>query len=491
MLTLVLITLGLATATPFSNSLSKNDTYVDYGSSLALGVQAWGTNWTESTHTDTSSFTVNVNGPTTNMTSVSDSCCIYLTDYSLTNFILVVNRTGTNVQNISTPSYLGNPNGIWVNASGVPVTDFWVVSSTNKFLLHLNATGSWSTDATGNFSVAASNAAPTGVTSNVTNSVPKVFFIANDNGNKILEYSSTGTNTYNITLTGAVAGIQAAMNNSASSVGNVFWVAYHNVANLFLYNYTGSIIANYSSVASDCTSLNGVALLQRNSNPIDGFVYDRTTDEICWVIHNPVSNVTLVTNQTGAWSNTSRSNEGVLTGNNLGGNKNYNFTWNYTGQRCSWEIGYRMLITDAHGNQNFSSSNTFFYIPYVNYSSYDSGNFTATSCDNATHISETTADIPAGRFDIIMGKTANTANFTCAYNVTPATRMVAYNYSDYCYLQVNHTSLPSGSTITAYSWLGISEVKPSNLPTALAGIALVSVTMIYVIVKKSKRISWS
>jgi len=478
-------------STPFVGSVSKNDTYVDYLTAVNLGTTAYGTNWTQTgSSPDTSTFSSDLNDATTNISSSSDTCCIYAPDTTL-NKIIVMNTSGYNVQNISLPAGLADVNGIYTNASGKPVTDFWVCDYTINWLMHLSATGSFSSDTTGNFSLVASIVTPGGVTSNATNAVPSVFYVGSFDQNRLVGFNRTGTNFGNITLSGSPGTIIGIQMNASAGTNNYVWVLPNGKNQLLLYNSTGSLKVNYSSPSTDCSGNDGIALYSPNSGYYDGFILDKSKDEFCTVIHNPVANATLSTNQTGSWINLTSTQQSVIYPSSPEGLSSLNFTWNSTGVSCQRNIGYKIYVRDVHGNANVTPEGLFYHIPYVNGTSYASANITASSCTNATYLTLTMAAAPAGLTELIMPLTSTAVNFTCAYNVTPSTRVIMYNQSDVCYLRVNTSSFTSGDTLVVYSWSGISLVTPSNLPSALAIATIVSITVIAVIVRKAKSISWS
>jgi len=193
----------------------------------------------------------------------------------------------------------------------------------------------------------------------------------------------------------------------------------------------------------------------------------------------------LSTNETGAWENKTTYGSPKDMGDASSATWS-NFTWQNTSLDCNKIIGWRIYYNDSAGEENVTSINTFYYIPYVNSTSYALSKITSATCESKHNITLTFAATPEGRVSVIMPFVYFGSTAECAYEGSEGTRITIYNESEYCWIRLNHSSLSAGDTIKIYSTKSLRVEPPPNLPAALTAAAVGLIIVIYFIVSKEE-----
>jgi len=221
---------------------------------------------------------------------------VWLAD-SADDFIYHLNATCSNSSDTTghfavAPSICNGTRGVVINKTGGAPTDFWVICSTPAFMFHFNATGSLSSDPTGNFSLSALGVLyPRGVMTNATNSKPVAFWFVDNSKKNIYVANATGSLIDTIPITdsgiGQSAGITRANGTSYLFVGN---------------NYQDGVEVVWNPVIS--TSLSGVTLSSmRCSNESYVDILFTGTGRANYVLH-----MALVNNNKSMWGCTYEAN---------------------------------------------------------------------------------------------------------------------------------------------------------------------------------------
>jgi len=462
----------------------QNDTYVDFRTAIVLSAQGYADPWYLKDTYDVSSFSSRSNGIATNMTSWSDGCCLFLHDV-IAEKIRVVNTSGVNIQNISLPAAITCGAGIWTNASGTAVTDFWIADYCDDFLYHLNADGTFSSDATGNFSVATDGGNLEGVWSNVTSGVPTTFYLVDKYDSLIYIYTATGTNTANITLDSAVDNPYDITSNDTSMTPNNFWIINSGTGMFYHVDGSGAIVDSQNISEMGYPYVEGLTGLKRTGDLDEAIISEINDDKLGRFLGKNLSYAILATNETGAWTNSSKYGSPMLL-NARGVTTWSNFTWTGTGVDCNKVIGWKIYYNDTQGNENVTSVKSFYHIPFVNDTSYALSKITSATCEDKNNITLTFDTTPAGRVSVIMPLVYFDSTSECSYEGSEGTRVTIYNESEYCWIRLNHSALSSGDTIKIYKTKSLRVEPPPNLPAALTAAAVGLIIVIYFIVSKEE-----
>jgi len=492
LLSAIILISGLITLISFSlsgaymeySNVASNDTYVDFNTTVKLTAEINLTDWYDVSHIDISAFVKDPSGITTNMTAWADGCCFFISDL-ISKKIIIVDTSGGNPANVSLPAAISLPEDVWVNASGGPVTDYWVPDRTDDWIYHLSSDGSISSDPTGNFSTAGCQDWPSGLFSNVSSGVPTTFFSNYYAGNVICVYNATGYNVENITLQGISGHFYGLTSYDQDRPLDDFWITETYFNRTYHCDKNGN---NYVRVyANLSTNETGTWLNYTTSSRIASY------NEYINLDNANVFNPTAITTLKGASEYTeliiadADADEIVrFVWGGTGTSKWANFTWENPDLECNNLVGWRTVFTDASGNQNITPINTFYHIPYINSTSYASSKITSATCADKNNITLTFATTPAGRVSVIMPFVYFDSTAECAYEGSEGTRIEIFNGSDHCWVRLNHSSLSSGDTIKIYPTKKLRVEPPPNLPAALTAAAVGLIIVIYVIVSKEE-----
>jgi len=468
---------------PWQNQ-GQNDTYVDFGTGVKLYAEATPEGWKKVVDFSIAESCSTVDDVTTNMTSWSDGCCLFVAD-SGEDIIAVYDTSGNNVKNITVASGVGSYTGIWTNASGQPVTDFWLVDDTTRYLYHLAADGSLSPDPTGNFTIHPNSAGAQGVTSNISSGVPSVFYILDRLADNIQEWTADGTNTRNFTLPAGIPDGTGITTNDTGVTPTYFVIPDLTNDEVYVVDTAGNIIEQFDTAGVGATQPRGATVLKGAGKISEVTVVCTDTDKLYRFYRYGLGFAILSTNETGAWENKSAYGSPKDMGDAVVATWS-NFTWLNSSLDCSKVIGWKIYYNDSTGAENVTSIKTFYYIPYVNDTSYALSKITSATCESKHNITLTFDDTPAGRVSVIMPFVYFDSTAECAYEGSEGTRVTIYNESEYCWIRLNHSSLSSGDTIKIYSTKSLRVEPPPNLPAALTAAAVGLIIVIYFIVSKEE-----
>lgn len=190
----------------------------------------------------------------------------------------------------------------------------------------------------------------------------------------------------------------------------------------------------------------------------------------------------LSTNETGSWVNYTTTAGRYFSGKNYTSWTTESFDWTNS-SLCNALVGFKIYFNDTAGAENVTNTLTLKAAPYFNASSWAAGNFTSVSCDDKNNISAILSDVPAGWFEVLMGKTIFDSTKTCAFNSTQGTEITITNQTNYCMVNVTHGDLAASTSVKIYKWSGLSPVAPPNLPAALSVGIVGTILVIYAITK--------
>lgn len=487
---LFLAALALAAYEPGNLNAAVNVTYLGMGESALLSAQGYAHNYTDvATYKNTITLNNDPAGITTNSTTPWSTCCLFVAERT-TQKIMILNSSGYNVGNISVPAALTSIGDLWTNASNSAVTDFWVHDYTADRLYHLTAAGALSADPIGNFSTAVVLDGAS-LTSNVSSGTPTHFYIANSVSNYTAVFNATGTNVQNITLDDGSDAITGFWTNASNTAPVAFWGVDVTDDKLYMYNATGSLLDSWDIATRGLAVARGLTGPKNATNAENLYVSDSSTDDNVTRLHYSKLNYAILsTNETGAWANKSDVYSSPMYMGNATIANWSNFTWSNS-SLCNAIVGWQIYYNDTYGRTNTTGILTFTATPYVNATSYGSGNITAYACEDKNNMTLTMDAAPAGRIDIHMPYVNESGVSECTYWTDDATITYVYNLSQSCWLRLNHSAKTAGDTIKVYKTTKITPALPPNLPAALTAAIVGIIVISYVVTRKSKRISWS
>jgi len=492
LLSALIMVLGLITLISLSSVYSsvtwqnqgQNDTYVDMGTAILLSARGVPSGWTRTAFITGISFLNEIVGVSTNMTSWDQGCCLYLAGFD-SDKVYVMDTSGNSVENITLATGVIRQSGIWVNASGSPMTDFWITDRSADRLYHFASDGSFSSDPTGNFSIAPFSGDSRGVWSNVTSGTGMFFFVADGSDNRIVVFDGSGNNVQNISLGFSPKGV---VSNATDAYPNDYWLGDSTQKLVHHVNSTGGEVDSFnSSEVLGIDSSGGVTMPKGQ-----GFVSELWVGED-WYKNNKIARAqlslldyaTLATNETGVWENKTAYGSPKDMGDASSAAWS-NFTWQNTSLDCNQVVGWKIYYNDTLGKENVTDVKTFYHIPYINSTSYALSKITSATCESKHNITLTFAATPEGRVSVIMPFVYFDSTAECAYEGSEGTRITIYNESEYCWIRLNHSSLSSGDTIKIYSTKSLRVEPPPNLPAALTAAAVGLIIVIYFIVSKEE-----
>ena len=164
--------------------------------------------------------------------------------------------------------------------------------------------------------------------------------------------------------------------------------------------------------------------------------------------------------------------------------------FSYQTELCGHKLNWYIWANDTSGTNNTTSINSFYVIPYINYTSnssvigYDAIDW-CPSKHNASIVPSANANC---NITVLMPFFERNATFKeCSYKVTDATigRLKITNTSNYCNVSIIGYSSVSGIAFYVEEDTGTSGYPPSNLPSAIAAAGLV-IIVIYTITTRKR-----
>lgn len=161
--------------------------------------------------------------------------------------------------------------------------------------------------------------------------------------------------------------------------------------------------------------------------------------------------------------------------------------FSYQTELCGYNLKWYIWANDTSGTNNTTAVNSFYVIPFLNYTSNSSVISEIDYCPgkhNATIVPLANAEC---NITILMPFFERNATFKeCSYKVTGATvdRLKITNTSNYCNVSIIGYSEVDYLTFNVEEDTGTSGYPPSNLPSAIAGAGLVIIVVYTITTRK-------
>ena len=490
LLAAVSIFVGPGMATLSFSSQASNVSYLNYNSPAYLSVLVSSTaltNLSSKTITAPSNYGL---GLTSNSSLSATPTIFYYVDGTDCVIRGLTWPGGSHTTNITLGAWCSEPYGIWTNASGAAVTDFWIDNGGDARLYHVNATGAISSDPTGNFTVEVSGNENHGVWANIsTAGVPDNFWVADSAHTTIRQYNRTGTLKATITVTGNCTDVYGITSNVTNATPTVLYITGYTKKGVCVINMTGSEKEFFNFTGMQVSQPDDVVIKYSSGTLYDIFVASRAQDKLMDYGLVNISIGRLLTNETGSMEYKTNYSSPLTI--NTQGSGWANFTWQNTSQSCNKIIGWIAEVNDTSGAKANSSTAVFYLNPFITSESLDSTLSSTKTCAGTSNV--TFAYSGYGNGNVTVNMTIPTVDSVteCSYICSSCDRIRSVNYSDMCQVSMNFSNMVDGGTITIYPSVTVAPGIPGGLPSALAGAAVGTIILIYVVVRKAKRLSWS
>jgi len=489
MIMIIVAMMGTASGRINIRREGQNASYVGVYTAVNLSFDVQNEGWEKQAQFDIRTFSNYAEGLATNMTSWADGCCLFSVD-SFSYVISVFDTSGANIRNITMPGDIAQPGGIYTNASGTPVTDFWVVDYVDEWSYHLAADGTISPDPTGNFSVLAVAESPYGVTSNTSSGTPTSFWFVDDYVDIIVEYTATGTYVGSISLPAKLNSPRSITLNDTDTVPNSFIVGNSSGGLIAMLDTTGTIVEEFDTTGVGGRGAWGLDVFMPEGAWDRTLLVDSVIDDFIYYQKIVAEYATLSTNETGTWENKTTYGSPKFVGGPPGW-VTADFMWQNTTLDCNRVVGWKLYVNNTIGEQNATGINTFKLVPFIEDASWVLANATSVTCDDKNNISMILTDVPAGWFKVNMSFARFDTVDECAFNATQGMRIRMENMSETCLVELTHGDLPASAAVKIWKWPGLRVAPPSNLPALLAAAAVGIIILVYNIVKKTKSVGWT